>query len=142
MKNITYYFSSYNQYHATRGNKLTHYIGIPMIVFSTFGLLSRIQFLANFNIALIVWLFSSLFYCRLDWKRGLPFSALTFIFYWASLGISNEIHWILFIVGWIFQGIGHYVYEKKSPAFLTNLSHIFIGPFWIFCRLWPVKVKQ
>jgi hypothetical protein len=38
------------------------------------------------------------------------------------------------VVGWAFQLFGHYVYEKKSPAFLTTLSHLFVGPMWIFAR--------
>jgi len=135
MKPIEYYFSSYAAYHKTTGNKLTHYLGIPLIVFSTFGLLYKVQW-QDVNLALLVWLLSTLFYCRLDWKKALPFSVLTFLFYWSSRWINSELHWALFIFGWILQGIGHYVYEKKSPAFLTNISHILIGPFWIFCRFW------
>ena len=49
--------------------------------------------------------------------------------------------WSLFILGWIFQGIGHYHYEKKSPAFFKNLEHILIGPLWIFARLIDFDVK-
>ena len=37
----------------------------------------------------------------------------------------------LFIIGWIFQGIGHAVYEKRQPAFAQNLIHLLIGPLWI-----------
>ncbi len=142
MKKIEYYFSTYDQYHSTSGNKVTHYVGIPLIVFSTFGLLTQIKVMENFDLAAIVWLLSSLFYIRLDWKRGVPFSLLTFIFYWCSLGVGTELHWGVFIFGWILQGVGHYVYEKKSPAFLTNLSHILIGPFWIFCRFWRTTAKR
>ena len=37
----------------------------------------------------------------------------------------------LFIVGWIFQFVGHSVYEKRQPAFLTNAMHLLVGPLWI-----------
>jgi uncharacterized membrane protein YGL010W len=37
----------------------------------------------------------------------------------------------VFIVGWIFQGIGHTVYEKRSPAFLKNLLHLLVGPIFL-----------
>jgi hypothetical protein len=40
----------------------------------------------------------------------------------------------LFIVGWIFQFVGHAVYEKKSPAFMKNFEHLFIGPPWVFAK--------
>ncbi len=136
MSKIDYYFSSYNKYHKSDGNKLTHYVGIPLIVFSTFGLLAVVRW-QWIDLGWIVWLLSSVFYCRLDWKRGLPFSLLTFVLYWCSKWVPIEIHWVSFIVGWILQGVGHYIYEKKSPAFLTNISHLLIGPFWIFCRLIP-----
>lgn len=135
MSQLEYYFSSYTKYHQTKGNKLTHYLGIPMIVFSTLGLLAIVRLGNWLDLGLILWLVSSIFYCRLDWRRAVLFSVLTFIMYQAALRVSWEIHLGLFIVGWILQGIGHYVYEKKSPAFLTNLSHLLIGPFWIFCHL-------
>jgi uncharacterized membrane protein YGL010W len=135
MSALNDYFSSYNEYHQTQGNKLTHYLGIPLIVFSTLGLLAMVSVGGWFDLGLVLWLASSVFYCRLDWKRGLPFALLTFGFYWFSRWVTWDVHVGLFIVGWILQGIGHYKYEKKSPAFLTNLSHLLIGPFWIFCRL-------
>ena len=40
----------------------------------------------------------------------------------------------LFAVGWIFQFIGHYVYEKRSPAFYRNLAHLLVGPLWILAK--------
>jgi uncharacterized membrane protein YGL010W len=40
----------------------------------------------------------------------------------------------LFVLGWVFQFVGHYVYEKKSPAFARNLVHLLVGPLWIAAR--------
>ena len=36
----------------------------------------------------------------------------------------------LFVGGWVLQFVGH-AYEGKKPAFLTNLTHLLIGPLWI-----------
>ncbi len=33
----------------------------------------------------------------------------------------------LFVVGWILQFVGHSVYEKRQPAFLTNAVHLLVG---------------
>jgi uncharacterized membrane protein YGL010W len=47
---------------------------------------------------------------------------------------------IAFAVGWVFQGIGHAVYEKNRPAFLRNLVHLMIGPAYLVAEalgLWP-----
>lgn len=137
MTSLETHFASYSAYHQTKGNKLTHYVGIPLIVFSTFGLLQAIPLPAPdwFSLGLVAWLASTVYYLRLDWKRGLPFSIVTLIMYLASRQVGWVPHVVIFIVGWILQGIGHYKYEKKSPAFLTNLTHLLIGPFWIYCGL-------
>jgi uncharacterized membrane protein YGL010W len=41
------------------------------------------------------------------------------------------INLMLFILGWIFQFVGHAVYEKRQPAFLKNALHLLVGPLWI-----------
>jgi uncharacterized membrane protein YGL010W len=40
----------------------------------------------------------------------------------------------LFALGWAFQFVGHYRYEKKSPAFTRNVVHLLVGPLWILAR--------
>lgn len=134
MRKLDYYFSSYAAYHQTKGNKFTHYLGIPLIVFSTLGLFSGLGLNSWLNLGLILWLGSSIFYSQLDWRRGIPFSVLMFALYFASLQVPWSVHVLLFVIGWILQTLGHYKYEKKAPAFLTNVSHLLIGPFWIFCH--------
>lgn len=42
---------------------------------------------------------------------------------------------ILFVVGWIFQFVGHY-YEKKPPEFFKDWRFLFVGVRW-----WLKKVK-
>jgi uncharacterized membrane protein YGL010W len=141
MQSLDAYFSSYAAYHQTCGNKLTHYFGIPLIVFAVLGLLGQLGVSEWMNLAWLAWLLSSIFYCRLDLKRGLAFSVVTFILCWCALRVVWPIHIGLFIIGWLLQLYGHYHYEKKSPAFLTNLTHLLIGPFWIFCDFFPGKIK-
>src|SRR6266568_3959061 len=95
------YFSNYAEYHRTKGNKLTHYLGIPLIVFSVFGFFAAVRAGEWFDLGLILWLVSSVFYLRVDWKRGLPFSLLIFVFYYVSRWVDLRIHLALFIAGWI-----------------------------------------
>ena len=40
-----------------------------------------------------------------------------------------------FVVGWVFQGIGHAVYEKNKPAFVKNLVHLMVGPVFLINEL-------
>lgn len=134
MRTLQEEFKSYSEFHKSLGNKITHMAGIPMIVFSTFGLLSLVGS-QWFNAGLVVWFLSSAFYLKLDLKTAAPFCVLTLLICLASSFVPTYTHIFLFVLGWILQGVGHYVYEKKSPAFLTNLNHLLIGPLWIYCYL-------
>ena len=40
----------------------------------------------------------------------------------------------LFVVGWIFQFIGH-AFEGKPPEFLTDWRFLFVGLRWWFAKL-------
>lgn len=128
------YFQGYEEYHQTYGNKITHYFGIPMIVLGLLGLLSFIK-IGQIDAALIFWIVCSLFYIRLNLKLGILFSFFTFAIYYFALQLDLLVHIFLFLIGWAVQFVGHIKYEKKSPAFLTNLTHLLIGPLWIFNHL-------
>lgn len=59
----------------------------------------------------------------------------------ASLVVVFFHPWVgaaMFAGGWILQFVGHGVFEKKSPAFLTNVAHLLIGPLWWFTKLFSV----
>jgi uncharacterized membrane protein YGL010W len=74
------------------------------------------------------------YYLTLD----LPLAAFMLAAYaiLAALGrfLSPPSALALFVLGWILQGVGHYVYEKNSPAFFRNLVHLAIGQLWILAR--------
>lgn len=40
---------------------------------------------------------------------------------------------MLFVVGWIFQFIGHFI-EGNQPAFFRNPIYLLIGPIWLIKR--------
>ncbi len=132
---MTAYFKDYESFHQTRGNKITHYAGIPMIVFSTFGFLSIWGATVESVIGIILMILIAAFYVSLQPMWGTLFTIVVAAFYTASQYLPLQWHIILFVLGWILQGLGHYKYEKKSPAFLQNLNHLLIGPFWIFYNL-------
>ncbi len=44
-----------------------------------------------------------------------------------------------FVVGWIFQAVGHAVYEKNRPAFFRNLLHLLVGPLFLVNELLGVR---
>lgn len=126
MRDIRTLFADYAAYHQTKGNKWFHRFGIPMIMLTLIGMLARVPFAA---IALIV--FAEIVYAMLDWRLAAIMLVVSTGFYFLGVWIPFWINVALFVVGWIFQFVGHSVYEKRSPAFLTNALHLLVGPLWI-----------
>ena len=137
---IDAYFADYASHHKHPMNKRTHYVGIPLILLSLLGMLAQVQLLdlgqefLRFDLGVVLWGAATLWYLTLDWRIALPFSAFAAGVYWISLLIPFQVHAAAFVIGWIFQGIGHAKYEKTRPAFLDNVLHLLIGPLWIFAR--------
>jgi uncharacterized membrane protein YGL010W len=136
-------FADYREYHTTRGNVVTHYIGIPLIVVSLLGLLAMVRFggeslqasLIRPDLGWVMLLIAGGFYFYLDWKIALPFTLVIVGSYLIGRSLPMPVLIAMQVVGWISQGIGHYKYEKKSPAFFQNITHMLIGPLWIFAKL-------
>ena len=132
------HFSDYAAFHGTPGNKACHYIGIPLIVVSLFALLSAVPLFTAFGftvtLAEVVLLAATAYYLTLDPVLAVMMFALSA----ASIFLGRQIPigWALalFVVGWVFQFIGHYVYEKRAPAFYRNLAHLLVGPLWILAK--------
>ena len=132
------HFADYAAFHGTPGNKACHYVGIPLIVLAVLALLARVPLveLGGYNVTLaeVALVAVTAYYLTLD-------AVLAAIMLAASVGLlllGRPLPvWVsvaLFVVGWIFQFIGHYVYEKRSPAFFRNLAHLLVGPMWIVAK--------
>jgi uncharacterized membrane protein YGL010W len=117
----------YSVAHLTRGNRVCHGIGIPLIVVSLLGLLPL-------PVALGFWAVTAAWYGWMDWRLGVPFALMVAGALVLGQAMVAPALWAMFVGGWIFQGIGHGVYEKRSPSFFSNLRHILVGPIWIFSR--------
>lgn len=140
MKKIDSLLADYASYHQTRGNVICHFIGIPLIMFSIFVMLQNLPLFSIGGFAVtaseLLLFLASLYYLVLDLRLAAGIIVI-------SVGLDAiarftpdlRIGIAIFIVGWIFQGIGHIVYEKKSPAFLRNLVHLLIGPIFLLNEL-------
>jgi uncharacterized membrane protein YGL010W len=126
VRDISSLFADYASHHQTKGNKWFHRVGIPLIMLSGIGMLARVPIAA---IALIVG--SEIVYAILDWRLAAIMLVISAAFFFVGAAIPFWINVALFVVGWIFQFVGHSVYEKRSPAFLTNALHLLVGPLWI-----------
>jgi uncharacterized membrane protein YGL010W len=139
MTSIESHFADYARYHATPGNKACHRLGIPMIMFSLLGLLSEID--TPVDLALVLVALASVYYLLLAWRLALVMLAATLAMWLVARELALWVHWVLFVAGWILQGVGHSVYEKKQPAFFRNFVHLLVGPLWIANDLLPAGLR-
>ena len=145
MQTFVQHLSKYAAYHRDKRNIATHDIGIPMIVAAVVILLSRPVFVhldgVAFSAALVATVIAALFYLKLDIRFGIVMSVFLAACLWLGqfLAVQPTAIWLswgigLFVVGWVFQFIGHY-YEGKKPAFVDDIMGLAIGPIFVAAEL-------
>jgi uncharacterized membrane protein YGL010W len=133
------HFSDYSAFHRTPGNQACHYVGIPLIVLSLFALLSRVPLfdLGGFTVTLaeVVLVAATIYYLTLDAALAVMMLMTSVVLAAVGRVLPLSAAVVLFVLGWVFQFVGHYVYEKKSPAFFRNFAHLLVGPLWILAKV-------
>jgi len=142
MQDVNALFADYAAYHQTAGNKFFHRVGIPMIMLSLIGMLTQVPLLdvatVKIDLAMILIAASAAYYFVIEWRLAVAMVAVSIAFYFIGATLPLFVNAILFVLGWIFQFIGHKVYEHKNPAFFRNFVHLLIGPLWILNDVVPV----
>lgn len=143
MTNLERLLSQYAAYHLDRNNILTHFIGIPLIVFSILCLSARAGVEisgVSVTLASILILLSTIYYISLDKLFGVLMLIIFVAAYPLAIKIAALPMWSwlamsigIFVVGWVFQFIGHY-FEKKKPAFVDDLVGLAIGPLFVLAE--------
>ena len=127
-------WSDYETHHLTGGNKVCHMVGIPLIIAGLLGLLAiplvRVGGVPV-ELSLLLLLLTGCAYLWLDVKLGLAMIVISLLLYFGARLLPWPITLGLFVIGWVFQFVGHGVYEKRSPAFTDNLAHLLVGPMWV-----------
>jgi uncharacterized membrane protein YGL010W len=138
MRDIRVLFADYATYHQTRGNKAFHRLGIPLIMLTLLGMLARVPIAPHIDAAMLLIALAEVVYFILDWRLGAAMLVVSAAFYFVGGLLPMWINIVLFVAGWIFQFVGHSVYEKRQPAFLKNALHLLVGPLWILNDVMPV----
>ena len=147
---VDVYFDKYSESHQNHTNEIIHWICVPAIVFSLFGLIWAIPFpylelLGKYN-GYVNWAsfliaFAIYYYYKLSPVLSYFMLLLMMLF---SAGIvsletmHNTAGWPqmwqfclgIFIIAWIGQFIGHKI-EGKKPSFLDDIKFLLIGPIWL-----------
>lgn len=135
---LSRHFGDYAAFHRTAGNKACHAFGIPIIVLGSLALLARVELVvvAGFGVTLaelLIVLFVA-YYATLDARLAALMLVAYALLDAAGRLISPLPALGLFVFGWILQGVGHWVYEKNSPAFFRNFVHLAVGQLWILAK--------
>ncbi len=144
MSKIDDLLEKYGESHQNAINKLIHWVCVPSIMFSLFGLLYAIPFFTErslyANWATYALLLALVYYMRLSKPMFFGFiliggamvygvDAIYQMTYGDALMLAL-ISLVIFVVAWIFQFIGHKI-EGKKPSFLEDLQFLLIGPAWL-----------
>jgi len=127
----------YAAYHRNRWNRLTHFIGVPAIIFAILIPMSWVSLGEDLSLAHLFLGAVLAYYFLLDVPLALATAvAVGALFLAAKLaagtGIASGWIWfgVFFAGGWIFQLVGH-VFEGRRPALADNLFQIFIAPIFL-----------
>lgn len=146
MKTLVEQLSQYADYHRDGRNILTHFVGVPMILFAVVIVLSRPAWVLEgsgfiFSPAVVVALAASVYYVLLDTRYGISLAVVLGLMLAASAWLAQQTlaMWLgtgmgLFVVGWIIQFVGHY-WEGRKPAFMDDIVGLLIGPLFVLAEM-------
>ncbi len=132
---------SYGAYHRDPRNKMTHFVGVPLVTFSIFLVLSWFRFVAApdwpISGATLFFLVVFVYYLRLDWSVALLQAPVNLALLWLAdkaallpFGQSFTVFIAVFVLGWAIQLLGHAI-EGRRPALADNLLQIFNAPLFL-----------
>lgn len=146
MKTAEDQLSTYKSVHLNKKNVMTHFIGVPLIIWSLLVLLSLVEiplFIPiieqKLNLAILFFFTVLTYYFIMHWILALGavlllspvlYTAMLIAQYDNAVSISIAV----FVIAWIIQFLGHH-FEKAKPAFVDDLNQLLIGPFFLLAEL-------
>jgi uncharacterized membrane protein YGL010W len=146
MRTLTQQLTQYADYHRDRRNIATHFIGIPLIVLAVGVLMSRPAWTVSglpfvLSPAWALFVAATLYYLVLDLPLGAMMAVVSALCLACGqwLAAQSTLMWLasgvgLFVIGWVFQFIGHIAYEHRKPAFVDDLAGLLIGPLFVLAE--------
>jgi uncharacterized membrane protein YGL010W len=128
MKTLDSWLDEYSESHRNPVNKNIHWICVPVIYFSVFGMLYALHPWAAYA-ALVIAL---AFYVPLSLSLAAGMLALSVLMLAAIRVIPSVlvVSIVLFVAAWIGQFYGHKV-EGKKPSFFKDMQFLLVGPIWL-----------
>jgi uncharacterized membrane protein YGL010W len=136
--------ADYGGYHRDPRNRMTHYFGVPAIIYSVL-IATALPSVTAFGVAIgidrfIIALFV-LLYLMLDIRLGLALAAVLSLLAWAAEATTRlgtqaalTLAGVIFVLGWALQLVGHHL-EGNRPALLTNLFQVVVSPLYLAAEI-------
>lgn len=144
MKTLEEQLSFYLRYHRNPKNRLTHFVGVPLIMFSLFVLLGLVRLQlgeVSITAASVLAIAVLAYYFRLDAVLAVAMTLFTAVLLIAAnrvcaLGAPAAlvVFGVTFVGGWILQLVGHR-FEGRKPALLDNFFQVFIAPLFLMAEV-------
>lgn len=133
-------FAEYGAAHRARGNVACHAAGITLIAFGILSLTHALRLGGGWTASEAVVALAGVVYLALDVPLGIAMLGAAVLVDLAARAVDDpRVGAAAFVLGWVFQAIGHAVYEKNSPAFFRNLVHLLVGPAYLVNKLFRIR---
>ena len=140
MTSLAQQMAAYGRYHRDRRNRLTHFFGVPLIIFAILIPMSMARLSAGgieVTLADIFILAALAYYATLDATLAAALAVVVTPMLWIAGRLAgqdamtaSEIFIACFILGWAIQLLGHR-FEGNKPALLDNIFQIFAAPIFL-----------
>lgn len=130
----------YKAYHNNTANVLIHSIFVPTILLTSLRLVNDIELWHGYNLSHAAAFAFGIFYIVLQTWTGilasLILASICKVLNDGTVRMSQTTTWLLFAISWIFQFIGHVVFEGRKPALVDNLvQSLVLAPYFILYEL-------
>lgn len=137
------FYAAYHQKSLTRSS---HFIGIPLLIFSLMIFLGFFHLVVpgvmDLSFAEIATVVLLVYYYYLNWRLAMPLTVILLILLWLANLVSRHgpdsvSLWtfiITFVLAWIVQLVGHFI-EGKRPALMDNLWQALIAPLFLIAEV-------
>lgn len=145
MKTLEEQMSYYLRYHRHPKNRLTHFFGVPLIMFALFVLLGLVRVPlgdhGSISAASVLALGVLAYYFRLDAVLAVAMTLFSAVLLLAAnrvcaLGteVALVVFGVTFVGGWVLQLAGHAI-EGRRPALVDNLFQVFVAPIFLMAEV-------
>lgn len=157
MRNLSQFLAEYRKSHRNPLNQIIHVICVPIIFFSSLGLLWAIpvgqwlgmvgQHALWFNGATLFALPALVFYAVMSPGSLLAMTVWFAVSVWGILALDSSalsLPWVcagLWVAAWIGQFYGHKV-EGAKPSFADDLVFLLIGPLFVMEKLYRRQSEE